>query len=143
MSVLALIACLTPSRSTRRPQLRITAEQMIHDNTDTEIGLAVATAEAVLSVFNTRVPPSNVPLVILSRNVRLRCKRNVKRTASTHSTQKAERTRRNGTPTPPAARHSRDRQSPIGACGTEWAGWTGWLWAGGVDRSRRPRPGAG
>jgi hypothetical protein len=58
MSVLALIACLTPSRSTRRPQLRITAEQMIHDNTDTEIGLAVATAEAVLSVFNTRVPPS-------------------------------------------------------------------------------------
>ena len=58
MSVLALIACLTPSRSTRRPQLRITAEKMIHDNTDTEIGLAVATAEAVLSVFNTRVPPS-------------------------------------------------------------------------------------
>ncbi len=35
MSVLALIACLTPSRSTRRPQLRITAEQMIHDNIQT------------------------------------------------------------------------------------------------------------
>ncbi len=51
-----------------------------------------------------------LPLSDQSLNVDLRCKRNVKHAASTQHT-KAEQTRRNGTPTPPAARHSRDRPS--------------------------------
>jgi hypothetical protein len=47
-------------------------------------------------------------------------------------THRAEHTRLSP-PISPAARRSRDRQSPIGARGTERAGWHGWLKAGGVD----------
>jgi hypothetical protein len=65
------------------------------------------------------------------------------RAAATHSTQRAQQTWRKAAPTPPAARDPRGRPSPIGACGTERAGWAGWLWAGGADTSRGPRGGGG